>query len=252
MATSYMDYTSPNTQFAYDLSNNLFYKKDNQNYLNALTVQQLNTLGNNSLLDIYLSTGGAVEPHIHQNASELVYCISGAAVVSLVNPFTKVLLNFLIKPGQVANVPQGWWHYEIATVDNTHLLAIFDAPMIDTIFGSDIFRLTPANVLAHTYCLDEATVKQAFAPITKTVILGPPNDCNKVSPRADQTGAQEGVQHRIGSQQSAQQPSTAQQNQRQPVQAPYQAPFTQPQPFYNQGFGQYQPQYGYPQQTYQG
>ncbi|HEY4390911.1 MAG TPA: cupin domain-containing protein, partial [Paenibacillus sp.] len=125
MSISYMDYTSPNVNFTYDLKNNQFFKKDNQNYINTLSINQLNTLGNNSLLDIFLSTGGTIEPHYHQNASELVYCIAGSAVVSLINPFTNQLLNFPITPGQVANVPQGWWHYEIATTDNTHLLAIF-------------------------------------------------------------------------------------------------------------------------------
>jgi oxalate decarboxylase/phosphoglucose isomerase-like protein (cupin superfamily) len=86
-----------------------------------LSIKNLNTLRNLSLLDIFLTTGNVVEPHSHPNASELVYCISGAAVVSLINPFTTQLLNFLIKPGEVANVPEGWWHYEVATVDNTHL-----------------------------------------------------------------------------------------------------------------------------------
>ncbi|MNI43483.1 hypothetical protein D3C73_978130 [compost metagenome] len=99
------------------------------------------------------------------------------AVVSLINPFTKELLNYPIQPGQVANVPQGWWHYEIASVDNTHLLAIFDAPIPEFIGGSDLLRLTPASVLAHTYCLNEAKVKDTLAPITQTVFIGPPNDC---------------------------------------------------------------------------
>ncbi|GAB7056519.1 cupin domain-containing protein [Paenibacillus sp. YK5] len=177
MSVSYMDYTSPSVQFSFDLNNNLFFKKDNRNYINGLSIHQLNTLGNVSLLDIYLSTGNVIEPHIHQNASELVYCISGAAVVSLINPFTKELLNFPIQPGQVASVPQGWWHYEIASADNTHLLAIFDAPIPEFIGASDLLRLTPANVFAHTYCLNEAKVKDALAPITKTVVIGPPSDC---------------------------------------------------------------------------
>ncbi len=106
MATSYMDYTSPSVRFNYDLSNNQLYKKDDRNYINALSIKQLNTLGNTSLLDIFLSEGNVIEPHYHQNASELVYCISGSAVVSLINPFTNELLNYSIKPGQVANVPQ--------------------------------------------------------------------------------------------------------------------------------------------------
>ncbi|RKP54511.1 cupin domain-containing protein [Cohnella endophytica] len=183
-----MDFASPSAQFAYDLSNNVFFKKDDRNQINALGIQQLNTLGNTSLLDIYLSTGNVIEPHIHQNASELVYCISGAAIVSIVNPFTKKLLNYAINPGQVTNVPQGWWHYEVATVDNTHLLAIFDANTPEFIPASDMLRLTPASLLAYTYCLDEATVKQALAPITNTVVIGPPTGC--VKPQAQVSPAQ--------------------------------------------------------------
>lgn len=165
------------------------FKKDSQNYINALSIKQLNTLGNVSLLDIYLSKSNVVEPHIHQNASELVYCISGSAVVSLVNPFTKQLVNIPVQPGQVANVPQGWWHYEIATVDDTHLLAIFDAPVPEFIAGSDLLRLTPASILAHTYCLDQAKVQETLAPITETVVIGPPSNCQS-SPRGQHRAQQ--------------------------------------------------------------
>lgn len=177
MAVSYMDFTSPSVRYTYDLRNNQTFKKDNQNFIYSLSVKELNTLGNASLLDIHLSTGNVVEPHIHQNASELVYVISGAAIVSMVNPFTKELLNFKVTPGQVALVPQGWWHYEMATVDNTHLIAVFDAPVPEFIAGSDLLRLTPASVLAHTYCLDEDKVKDTLAPITDTVVIGPPKNC---------------------------------------------------------------------------
>lgn len=188
MDTSYMDYASPNTEFSYDLTNNVFFQKDNRNYILALSVKQLNTLGNSSILDIYLSKQNYVEPHLHQNASELVYCVSGAAVVSLINPFTNELLNFPIAPGQVANVPQGWWHYEVATADDTHLIAIFDAKVPEAIFGSDILRLTPASVLADNYCLDEAMVKETLSPIKSTVVIGPPAACDKSNagpPHAD-------------------------------------------------------------------
>jgi oxalate decarboxylase/phosphoglucose isomerase-like protein (cupin superfamily) len=155
----------------------VFFKKDDQNYINRLSIKDMNSLGNSSLLDIFLSTGNVVEPHYHQNASELVYAIAGEAVVAIINPFTNELMTFHIVPGQVANVPKGWWHYEYATTDNTHLLAVFDAPNPEVIFGSDILRLTPANVLAHTYCLDESKLKEALAPLQKTVIIGPPGDC---------------------------------------------------------------------------
>lgn len=139
--------------------------------------QKLEHLENTSLLDIFLSKSNVVEPHYHQNAAELVYCISGCAVVSLINPFTNELLHFPISPGQVANVPQGWWHYEVATTDCTHLLAIFNAPTPEVVLGSDILSKTPANVLAHTYCLNEALVKEALAPVKPQTFIGPPADC---------------------------------------------------------------------------
>jgi quercetin dioxygenase-like cupin family protein len=172
-----MDYTSPNTQFTFDLNCSPLFKKDECNYINVLGIKNLNTLENTSLLDIFLSKSNVVEPHYHQNAAELVYCISGAVVVSLINPFTNELLHFPLTPGQVANVPQGWWHYEVATVDCTHLLAIFDAPTPEVILGSDILSKTPANVLAHTYCLNEAMVKETLAPVKPGTLIGPPADC---------------------------------------------------------------------------
>lgn len=181
MSSSYSEPATLPSQFTFDLSQDLFFKKNDQNYINRLTINDLPTLGNSSLLDIYLSAGNAVEPHYHQNASELVYCISGAATVSILNPDTNELQHFPITPGQVANVPQGWWHYEVASVDNTHLLAVFDAPAPEVIFGSDILRLTPPDVLAHVYCLDEAKVKETLAPITATTVIGPPADCGKRS-----------------------------------------------------------------------
>lgn len=178
MVTNY-DPTSPNTQFSYDINKNTFFKKDNQNYINLLGINQLNTLDNVSLLDIYLSKNNIIEPHYHQNAAELVYCISGAATVSLLNPYTKKIQSYSIKPGQVANVPQGWWHYEEATTDQTHLLAIFNAPTPEVILGSELIKLTPANIMATSYCMDEKEWKKTIAPVTPGTFIGPPKNCNK-------------------------------------------------------------------------
>ncbi|MFF2484201.1 cupin domain-containing protein [Paenibacillus sp. NPDC058071] len=178
MATSYMDYTKPDVQYFFDVNGNRIMTRNAQNYINELGRNNLNTLGNVSLLDIYLSRGRVVEPHYHQNASELVYCISGSAAVSFINPFNNQLLHVNIAPGQVANIPQGWWHWEIATSENTHLLAIFDAPYPEYIFGSDILTKTPIEVLAHTYCLNPEQLKQTLKPLNnETIIIGPTDEC---------------------------------------------------------------------------
>ncbi|WP_445477494.1 cupin domain-containing protein [Lysinibacillus irui] len=180
-----IDYSSPSAEFTFDVNKSPLFKKDSRNYINVLGVEQLNTLENVSLLDIFLSKDNVVEPHYHQNAAELVYCITGAATVSLLNPFTKKIQNFPIKPGQVANVPQGWWHYEIATEDDTHLLAIFDAPTPEVILGSDILKFTPANIMAHTYCLDEEQWKKTIAPVVPTTYIGPAKGCRQVKSATD-------------------------------------------------------------------
>lgn len=75
-------------QYFSDVNQNRLFTRNGTNYINRLGRDVLNTLGNVSLLDIYLSQGRVVEPHYHQNASELVYCIAGSAGVSLINPFT--------------------------------------------------------------------------------------------------------------------------------------------------------------------
>ncbi|WP_437829038.1 cupin domain-containing protein [Niallia taxi] len=178
MPTSYMDYTKPDVSYFSDVNKNRLNTRNADNYINRLGRDVLNTLGEVSLLDIYLSNGRVVEPHYHQNAAELVYCISGSAVVSLINPFTNKVSNIPIRPGQVANIPQGWWYWEIASEDKTHLLAIFDAPYPEYIFGSDILAKTPVEVLAHTYCLDPDQLKKTLAPLkNETIVIGPTDEC---------------------------------------------------------------------------
>lgn len=190
-----LDYTSPSTQYSFDVNTSPLFIKDKNNYINILGTKQLNSLENVSLLDIFLSSNNVVEPHYHQNAAELVYCISGSATVSILNPYTKQIQNYTITPGQVANVPQGWWHYEIANVDHTHLLAIFDSPNPDVILGSDILRFTPANIMAHTYCLDENQWKQTIEPVRPSTYIGPYTNCHTGNANQYPTGQSQSVQY---------------------------------------------------------
>jgi quercetin dioxygenase-like cupin family protein len=171
------DYTSPSVQFYGSVNDHNLFTKDANNLINILGKKQLNTLEKTSLLDIFLSKGNVVEPHYHQNAAELVYCISGRITVSLLNPFTRELLTYSASPGEVVNVPQGWWHYEVADEDQTHLLAIFDAPNPEVILGSDILTFTPANIMAHTYCMDENQWNAVTSQVKPATYIGPPNHC---------------------------------------------------------------------------
>lgn len=57
-------------------------------------------------------------------------------------------------------------------------MAIFDAPTPEVILGSDILKFTPANIMSHTYCMDENQWKQAIAPVEPTTYIGPYKHCN--------------------------------------------------------------------------
>ncbi len=170
---------SKDAQFTFDLSNNQLFKRNDQNYINELSIDELNTLDNTSVLDIHLSEGYIVEPHYHQEATELIYCIRGGVTVSMINPSTKKLHSYRITANQVVNVPQGWWHYIVSDADRTQILGIFNAPKPKVILGSDILNGTPTNIIADTYCVDEKEWKAAIAPIPESVFIGPPKNCQR-------------------------------------------------------------------------
>jgi hypothetical protein len=60
MLVSNIDYTSPSTQFSFDVNQSPLFVKDSQNYINILSVNQLNTLKNVSLLDIFTNKNNII------------------------------------------------------------------------------------------------------------------------------------------------------------------------------------------------
>src|SRR5699024_6410065 len=58
-------------------------------------------------------------------------------------------------------------------------LAVHDTDNLQTVFGSDLLRITPAEKFADIYCLNESEVEETLAPIQDTVIIGPPEDCGR-------------------------------------------------------------------------
>ncbi|GKV64730.1 cupin [Sporosarcina sp. NCCP-2331] len=161
-------------QYAADVNKSPFFKKDDQNFINILSTQQINTLQNTSMLDIFLSKDRIIEPHYHPNASELTYCVSGSVTISMMNLQTKKFQHYRITSGQAVNIPQGWWHYQIAHAEDTHLQGIFNADIPEVVLGSDILTATPADVFAYSYGLNEELWKNATENIQPSTIIGPP------------------------------------------------------------------------------
>ncbi|WP_342047955.1 cupin domain-containing protein [Bacillus sp. OTU530] len=168
-------FSSSSLNLSFDLRRASFFQKNNQNFILQQSVKQLPIMQNLSLLDVYLSRGHSVETHWHPNANELVYMIQGEAVISTLNPFTLQILSYHVKPPQTVYIPMGWWHWAIAEMDHTHLLAIFDNKDPGVIYGSDILRKTPPEVFQEIYGVNAAQLAEVLKPIDQTVVIGPPN-----------------------------------------------------------------------------
>ncbi|WP_232695927.1 cupin domain-containing protein [Brevibacillus daliensis] len=166
--------SSPSLNLCFDLRTAPFFQKNAQNFILQQFAKQLPVMQNLGLLDIFLSKGNSVECHWHPNAAELVYVIQGEAIVSILNPFTLQILTYCVKPPQTVYIPMGWWHWEIATTDHTHLLAIFDNNAAQVVFGSDVLRKTPPEVFQIIYGVNAAQLAEVLKPIDQTVVIGPP------------------------------------------------------------------------------
>ncbi len=58
---------------------------------------------------LLLKKGGVREPHWHPNASELGYCITGNARMTIFLTNARHA-TFAINPGQLIFIPRGYWH----------------------------------------------------------------------------------------------------------------------------------------------
>jgi quercetin dioxygenase-like cupin family protein len=167
--------SSPSLNLSFDLSAAPFFQQNTQNFILQQFDKQLPVMQNLGLLDIYLSRGHSIEAHWHPNAAELVYVVQGEAVISILNPLTLQILSYRVKRPQTVYVPKGWWHWQIAAQDHTHLLAIFDNSSVQTVYGSDILRKTPPEVFQLIYNVNAAQLAQVLKPIDQTVVIGPPS-----------------------------------------------------------------------------
>jgi oxalate decarboxylase len=122
------------------------------------TIQEANQSNFTSLagngLAIYLLTlePGAVRiPHWHPDASELDYVLSGKAKIGLGFPDGQ-WERFKLKAGQIAVLPQGWFHYiQNVGEDTLRMLVIFNNSAPNDIGISQGFQAIPNEVLGLTF-----------------------------------------------------------------------------------------------------
>ncbi|RYM05210.1 cupin domain-containing protein [Sporolactobacillus sp. THM7-7] len=170
------DYSAPSLRLFGDSTTTINYRRDAHNDITQLFGAQLPAI-RNGFFNVHMSRGIIIQPHWHTNVTEMVFMISGEVITSVFNPFTRRLMSYRLKPGQVSIFPKGWFHWILALTDNVHLLTIFDQPTPDIVYGSDFLRFTPKEVVNRAYCVNAEAYAEAIEPIKESVILGPPPGC---------------------------------------------------------------------------
>ncbi|MEK0317223.1 cupin domain-containing protein [Cohnella sp. 56] len=168
---------SPSLNLSADSTQKVAYAKNAQNVITQLFAEQFPAV-RTGFFNIHMSQGVVVSPHWHTNATELVFVISGELQTSVFNPFTRQLMTYRLKPGQVSEFPLGWFHWLVALTDQTHLLTIFDVPTPDIVYGGDFLRMLPPEIAARAFCVNPTAYAQTISPIQPPVILGPPPGCS--------------------------------------------------------------------------
>lgn len=166
----------PNLQLAADSNQVLNYKRDPQNYITQVFGRQLPAI-KTGFFNVHMTKGIIITPHWHTNVDEMVFVITGEVITAVFNPFTRRLMCYYLKPGQISLLPKGWFHWIIAESEHVHLLTIFDQPTPDIVYGADFLRGIPKEVMQRAYCINEEDYAKAVAPIQEAVILGPPVGC---------------------------------------------------------------------------
>ncbi|WP_369406110.1 cupin domain-containing protein [Alicyclobacillus kakegawensis] len=164
---------SPDLVLKADSNVVLSYKRDSRNYITQLFAAQLPAI-KTGLFNVHMSKGIIIQPHWHTNVTETLIVINGKVKTSVFNPFTQELMTYRLGPGQVSVFPRGWFHWIVARSDDVHLLAIFDRPTPDIVYGSDFLRAIPGKIINRAYGVDAQAYSTTVAPIQESVVLGPP------------------------------------------------------------------------------
>lgn len=118
---------------------------------------------------LHLKAGVVREPHMHPNAEQLDYCVSGKGRVGIVGPDGhKQLLD--LEEGDISFVPQGYLHWiENTGKDNLHFLVVLSNEEPLTIELSEMLSGIPKETLTRAYGVSKAFFDELPK---KTVTIG--------------------------------------------------------------------------------
>lgn len=117
-----------------------------------------------SLRDAVLNKKNLIEPHYHLNCVSLIYLISGALDLTLINPQTKKKDVISLTKGEMKTIPQGWWHYKEATKNKTQIITIFNTNKVQTLYGSDLMSVIPPEIIEKVFGVDSKSLQENKSP----------------------------------------------------------------------------------------
>jgi oxalate decarboxylase len=121
--------------------------------MRRVTADNLPILKNLSIKRVLLNPGAMRTPHWHANANELTYCVSGTALVSVLDNHSR-FSNFLVTTGQMFHIDSGALHHieNIGTDVAEFIIAFRNERPEDFGLGATFGAFTDA-VLGNTYDL---------------------------------------------------------------------------------------------------
>jgi oxalate decarboxylase len=123
--------------------------------INELTAAEIPHLEGITLFSLHAQPRGLREPHWHPNAAELNYCVQGRAQIGIVAP-NGVRETFVVEPGDVAFIPQNYFHYIASTSDEpVHFLVFFSNISPNHIDLTESFDWFAHEVIAASFGVDQ-------------------------------------------------------------------------------------------------
>lgn len=117
-----------------------------------------------------LKKGGIQSPHWHVNSSELNYCLSGKAKMTIYGNAQKI--TFTITAGQLTFVPKGYWH-DIENIGDEELkvIMVYENERLQDISVAESVHALPKEVLNSIFGIkspglfDQLETKESFEEI---------------------------------------------------------------------------------------
>jgi oxalate decarboxylase len=146
--------------------------------MRRITADNLPILKRLSIKRVLLNPGAMRTPHWHANANELTYCVSGTALVSVLDDHSR-FTSFIVTAGQMFHIDSGALHHieNIGTDAAEFIIAFRNERPEDFGLGATFGAFTDA-VLGNTYDLpasDMAKIRRTTTDHKLAARIGDPD-----------------------------------------------------------------------------